>query len=67
MHYEITVFAGEEDTIGVAFNAGSVLNEHEISDLNSTITYRVSIVSVNDTARSNSTGPVLAARGEHKM
>ena len=67
--YEITYFAGEEDSSGtvVSVSGGSTEN-HEISNLNnSTITYRVSIVSVNGATRSSTTGPVLAARGERQQ
>ena len=63
--YEITYFAGARDTTGttVAVSDGSA-SSHEITSLSSTVTYHVSIVSVDGTSQSNSTGPVLAATGE---
>ena len=63
--YEIAYFPGAEnipDTV-VSVSNGST-NSHEISNLNDTVTYHVSIVSVNGAISSNTTGPVLAARGE---
>ena len=64
--YDITYFAGAGDTTGtvVMVSNGSV-NSHEISGLDSTVTYHVSIVSITDSSRSDTVGPVLAARGEH--
>ena len=63
--YEITYFAGAEGTIGAEVSvSGGSTSSHEISNLSPTVTYRVSIVSVSGTTRSNTTGPVLAARGE---
>ena len=63
--YEITYFAGAGDTTGTAVSvSGGNTSSHEISNLSATVTYRVSIVSVNGTTRSDSTGPVLAARSE---
>ena len=43
---------------------GGSTDSHEIPNLSATVTYRVSIVSVNGVTRSSTTGPVLAARGE---
>ena len=64
--YKITYFAGAEDTTGTAVSvSGGSTNSHEIPNLNDAVTYRVSIVSVNGTTRSDTTGPVLAARGGH--
>ena len=40
-------------------------NNTEIIGLMSEVSYTVSIVSVAGTSRSGTTGPVLAARGEH--
>ena len=63
--YEIIHFAGVGDTTGtaVAVGGGST-NSHVIPNLNATVTYRVSIVSVNGATRSDPpTGPALAARG----
>ena len=58
--YNITYFAGVDDTIGK-----TVSDSHEILSFNSSVTYRVSIVSVNGTTHSDPpTGPVLAARRE---
>ena len=62
--YEITYFAGAEDVTGTAVPvSGGSTNSREIYNLSATITYRVSIVSLNGTTRSNTTGPVMAARG----
>ena len=44
--------------------SGGSTNSHEIPNLSTTVTYRVSIVSVNGATHSDTTGPVLAARGE---
>ena len=64
--YEITYFAGAGDTTGsVVTVGGGNTSSHEINSLNSTVTYHVSIVSVNGTSRSDPKGPVLAARGEY--
>ena len=64
--YKITYFAEKGDTTGTAVSVSNgSTNSHEISNLNDTVTYRVSIVSVNGTTRSDTTGPVLAARGGH--
>ena len=63
--YEITYFPGAEnipDTV-VSVSNGST-NSHEIFNLNDTVTYHISIVSVKSAISSNTTGPVLAARGE---
>ena len=66
--YKITYFAGAEDTTGTAVSvSGGSTNSSEIPNLNSTVTYRVSIVSVNGTTRSATTGPVLAARREYTL
>ena len=66
--YKITYFAGAEDTIGTAVSvSGGSTNSHEIPNLNDAVTYRVSIVSVNGTTRSATTGPVLAARGKYTL
>ena len=64
--YEITYFAGAGDTTGttVVITDGST-SSREITGLSSTVTYTVSIVSVAGTSRSDTTGPVLAARGEY--
>ena len=62
--YEITYFAGVGDTTGTAVSvSGGSTSSHEIPNLTATVTYRVSIESVNGATRSDSTGPVLAARG----
>ena len=63
--YEITHFAGVEDTTGTVLPVGGgSTNSAEISGLNATVTYRVIIVSVNGATRSDPpTGPALAARG----
>ena len=64
--YEITYFAGVEDTTGTVVTvSGGSTSSHVIPDLSSTVTYRVNIVSVSGTRRSDTIGPVLAARGEH--
>lgn len=67
--YEITLFAGVEDTAdNVTVSAGGgdiVYSSHEITNLNSTTVYRVGIVSVSGTNRSSAAGPVLAARGDY--
>ena len=63
--YEITYFAGAGDTTGTVVTVSGSVNSHEITGLNSIVTYRVSIVSVTGTSRSDTAGPVLAARGEH--
>ena len=64
--YEITYFAGTEDTIGTAVLVGGGSTDNaEITGLSATVTYRVSIVSVSGTTRSATTGPVLAARREY--
>ena len=64
--YEITYFAGAEDTTGTAVTVSDGSNSSiEILNLNAMTTYRVSIVSVSGTTRSDTTGPVLAARGGH--
>ena len=66
--YNITYFAGAEDTTGTAVSvSGGSTNSHEIPNLNDAVTYRVSIVSVNGTTRSDTTGPVLAARGKYTL
>ena len=44
---------------------GGSTDSGEIPNLSATVTYRVSIVSVNGATRSNTTGPVLAARGKY--
>ena len=64
--YEITYFAGAEDTTGTAESVGGgSTSSAEILGLNATVTYRVSIVSVSGTNCSGPpVGPVLAARGE---
>ena len=64
--YEITYFAGAEDTTGTAVSvSGGSTSSAEILLLSATVTYRVSIVSVNGTTRSGPpVRPVLAARGE---
>ena len=64
--YDITYFAGEEDTTGrvVPVTGGNVRSRTKWR-LDPSITYRVSIVSVFGTSQSEFTGPVLAARGEH--
>ena len=66
IEYEITYFAGEEDTTGTAVSVGGGSTDNgEIPGLSATVTYRVSIVSVSGTTRSDPpVGPVLAARGE---
>ena len=66
--YVITYFAGAEDTTGttVLIGGGSTISA-EILLLSATVTYRVSIVSVNGTTRSATTGPVLAARGKYTL
>ena len=62
--YEITYFAGAEDVTGTAVPvSGGSTNNREIYSLSATITYRVSIVSLNGITRSVTTGPVMAARG----
>ena len=66
--YEITYFTGAEDTTGTAVSVSSgSANSIEIPNLSTTVTYHVSIVSVNGAIHSTSdtTGPVLAARGGH--
>ena len=64
--YEITYFAGAEDTTGTAVSVGGGSTDNgEIPGLSATVTYRVSIVSVNGATRSATTGPVLAARREY--
>ena len=64
--YIITYFAGVEDTTGTEVSIStSSTNSHEIPGLSATVTYHVSIVSVNGTNHSVTTGPVLAARGEY--
>ena len=63
--YEIIYFAGVGDTTGTAVSvSGGSTNSHEIPNLSATVTYRVSIVSVNGAIRSGITGQVSAARGE---
>ena len=64
--YEITYFAGAEDTTGttVSISDGNLTSSHEIFDLSSTVAYSVSIRSVSGAMRSDTIGPVLAARGE---
>ena len=66
IEYEITYFAGAEDTTGTAVPvSGGSTKSHVIPNLNATVTYCVSIVSVSGTNRSGPpVGPVLAARGE---
>ena len=59
--YNITYFAGVVDTIGTVVSVST--ESHKILSLDSTVTYHISIVSVNGTTRSDATGPVLAARG----
>ena len=63
--YNITYFAGVEDTTGteVSVDGGST-NSSEIASLNATVTYRVRIVSLAGTISSGKVGPVLAARGD---
>ena len=60
--YNITYFAGVEDAIGTVVSVST--ESHERLGLDSTVTYHISIASVNGTTRSDTTGPVLAARGE---
>ena len=62
--YEITYFTGDTTGTIVSVGGGSTDNA-EIPNLNATVTYRASIVSVNGATRSDTTGPVLAARGEY--
>ena len=68
--YLITYFAGAGDTTGTAVSVSDGnTSSHEISNLSSTVTYRVSIVSLSIASFdviiiSGTTGPVLAARGE---
>ena len=62
--YEITYFAGAENTTGTAVSVSGGSTDN-IPDLSPTVTYRVSIVSVNGATRSDTTGPVLAARREY--
>ena len=63
--YEIIYFAGAEDATGTAVSvSGGSTDNSEITDLSATVTYRVSIESVDGATRSITTGPVLAARGE---
>ena len=62
--YEITYFAGAGDTTGTTVSVGGGSTDNaEIPNLNDAVTYRVSIVSVNGATRSDTTEPVLAARG----
>ena len=66
--YKITYFVGAEDTTGTAVSVGGGSTDNgEITSLSTTVTYRVSIVSVNGTTRSATTGPVLAARGKYTL
>ena len=62
--YRITYYAGANDTTGTAVSvSGGNTDSEEISNLNPTVTYRISIVSVIGATHSDPTGPVLAARG----
>ena len=63
--YEITYFTG--DTTGTPVLVGGGSTDNEILLLSATVTYRVSIVSVNGATRSATTGPVLAARREYTL
>ena len=62
--YEITYFTGDTTGTPVSVGGGST-DSGEITGLSATVTYRVSIVSVNGATRSDTTGPVLAARREY--
>ena len=62
--YEITYFTGDTTGTPVSVGGGST-SSHDITGLSATVTYRVSIVSVNGATRSATTGPVLAARREY--
>ena len=63
--YIIIYFAGVEDAIGtVVLVSNSSTKSHNITGLNSTVTYHVNVMSVNGAISSDTTGPVLAARGE---
>ena len=66
--YEIIYFAGAGDTSttdpAVSVSGGNT-SSHEIPNLSAIVTYRVSIVSVTGVTHSDTTGPVLAARGGH--
>ena len=64
--YEITYFTGDTTGITVSVGGGSTDNG-KILLLSATVTYRVSIVSVNGATRSATTGPVLAARGKYTL
>ena len=62
--YNITYVAGAVDTTGLTVPVGGgSTSSHDIPDLSATITYHISIVSVNGAICSDTTGPVLAARG----
>ena len=64
--YEITYFPGAGDITGTAVPVGGdSTDSSEITGLSATVTYRVSIVSVNGATRSATTGPVLAVRGKY--
>ena len=66
--YEITYFAGAGDTTGTAVSVRSGSTDNgKILLLSATVTYRVSIVSVNGATHSATTGPVLAARGKYTL
>ena len=64
--YVITYFTGDTTGTPVSVGGGST-SSHEITGLSATVTYRVSIVSVNGATRSDTTGPVLAARGKYTL
>ena len=64
--YEITYFAGAGDTTGTTVSVGGGNNDNgKILLLSATVTYRVSIMSVNGATRSATTEQVLAARREY--